>query len=207
MKLVAVSVLALFIGGCSVFGDNGVESAPYTLIVSDQENDIEIRKYESMVLVTASMGEGSENSAFRKLFKYITGDNQGAAEIAMTAPVFIDNEQTEGMEIAMTAPVFMAENSAEPSMSFVMPADFTLATTPIPNDPGVIVSEVTNYKVAAIKFSGTLGDTNVGKHTELLRKWMQDNNYQAIGEPVKAGYNGPLTIPFLRHNEVLIPIQ
>ncbi|MDM7859581.1 heme-binding protein [Alteromonas sp. ASW11-36] len=202
-----ILLLSLFISGCSVFGDNGVDSAPYTLIASDQESNIEIRNYESMILVSASMGEGGENSAFRKLFKYISGDNQGSREIAMTAPVFMDEEQADGTEIAMTAPVFMTENSTEPSMSFVMPADFTLATTPIPNDPDVVVSEVTDYKVAAIKFSGTLSDGNVSEHTAILRKWLQANNYQAVGEPIKAGYNGPLTIPFLRHNEVLIPIQ
>ncbi|GAB5379752.1 MAG: heme-binding protein [Aliiglaciecola sp.] len=207
MKFGIFIFFAVLLSGCSVFGDNGVESAPYDLIRADEAVGIEIRNYQSMILVTASMDDGNENPAFRKLFNYITGDNQGATEISMTAPVFMDSEQTEGTEIAMTAPVFMAENTDEPSMSFVMPKHFTLETTPKPNDPTITVSKVTDYKVAAIKFSGTLGDNNVNEHTEILREWMLKNNVEAVGAPVKAGYNGPLTIPFFRHNEVLIPIQ
>lgn len=58
---------SFLLSGCSFFGDNGVESAPYTLIKADQEQNIEIRNYESMILVSASMAGGSDNSAFRKL--------------------------------------------------------------------------------------------------------------------------------------------
>jgi hypothetical protein len=155
------------------------------------------------------MNDGGDNSAFRKLFKYITGANEGAREIAMTAPVIMDkeNDSQSGAEIAMTAPVFMNENADTPMMSFVMPKDFTLETTPKPTNPDVIVTEVKDYKVAAIKFSGTLRDSNVEKHTKLLQEWMAQNNYSATGQPVKAGYNGPLTLPIMRHNEVLIEIE
>ncbi|WP_026377363.1 SOUL family heme-binding protein [Aestuariibacter salexigens] len=207
MKYGLLLLLSAMISGCSIFGDNGVESAPYTLLKADKDNNIEIRNYDSMILVTAPMDKDGENNAFRKLFKYISGNNQGSNEIAMTAPVFMDNQAQEGIGIAMTAPVFMNEQSESPSMSFVMPADFTLETTPKPNDPSVKVSEITNYKVAAITFSGTLGDSNVKEHTEKLEAWMKAHGYEAVGAPVKAGYNGPLTIPFFRHNEVLIPIN
>jgi hypothetical protein len=36
---------------------------------------------------------------------------------------------------------------------------------------------------------------------------MAQNNYSATGQPVKAGYNAPLTLPMMRHNEVLIEIE
>lgn len=205
MKVLIVVLVALFISGCSVFGDNGVESAPYIVIHSDDAKQIDVRNYESMILVSASSKDG-DNRAFRKLFKYIAGENKGTQEIAMTAPVFIDGND-QGREIAMTAPVFMSDSVDEPSMSFVMPSDFTLATTPEPLDASVTISEVKNYKVAAIKFSGTLRRGNVEEHTRILRNWLDSNGYEQIGAPVKAGYNGPLTIPFLRHNEVLIEIK
>ncbi|MFC3093852.1 heme-binding protein [Alteromonas sediminis] len=207
MKNLLLLFLTLLVSGCSVFGDNGVESAPYELLLSDENRDIEVRNYKSMILVTAEMTDDSERSAFRKLFNYIAGNNQGSTEIAMTAPVFIEDEQSEGTKISMTAPVFIAENGTQASMSFVMPAHFTLQTTPKPNDPTLSINELKDYKVAAIKFSGTLGDSNVEKHTEILRDWIQNNNLNAVGKPVKAGYNGPLTLPFLRHNEVLIAVQ
>lgn len=206
MKIVLVFLVSAMIAGCSVFGDNGVESAPYTLLSSDNSLNIEVRNYQSMILVSTSTADGSGNKAFRKLFNYITGDNEGKREIAMTAPVFMD-DKIEGTEIAMSAPVFMSENTDSPSMSFVMPSDFTIDTTPKPIDPAVIVSEVTNYKVAAIRFSGTLGESNVDEHTQILLSWINNNGLTQKGKPVKAGYNGPLTLPFLRHNEVLIEIE
>lgn len=197
----------LLLSACSVVGDNGVESAPYTLIESDIENDIEIRNYDSMILVSASMKDDGRNSAFRKLFKYITGANSGSTEIAMTAPVFMDEKNQDGQEIAMTAPVFMDNRGNEQMMSFVMPKDFTLQSTPKPTDPDVVVTEVKDYKVAAVRFSGTLSKSNVKENTEKLTTWMEKHNYQQKSEAITAGYNGPLTLPMFRHNEVLIEIE
>ena len=189
-----------------MFGDSGVESAPYKVIKADEATQIEVRNYESMILVSAKMGEG-RNSAFRQLFNYITGDNQGATDIAMTAPVFMNEKDSEGTEIAMTAPVFMDENNEQQVMSFVMPASFTMETTPKPTNPDVWVSEVTDYKVVAIKFSGLLSDSNIEENEEILRNWLQKNGYEQKGPAITAGYNGPLTIPMFRHNEVLIEIK
>lgn len=189
---------------CSVIGNNGVESAPYNIIQKDAEANIDVRDYPSMILVSTSMEGQNRNKAFRKLFKFIDGNNATNTEIAMTAPVFMDNKA--GQKIAMTAPVFMS-SGVQSMMSFVMPAEFTLLNTPKPNDPSIKVSEITNYKVAAIKFSGTLSDKNVVKHIKLLEKWIEQNSLIVTGKAVMAGYNGPLTLPMFRHNEVIIPIK
>jgi hypothetical protein len=192
-----------------VFGQNNVDSAPYSLLKADETLKIEIRNYESMVLVSADMSGDGRNSAFRKLFRYISGENQGAKEIAMTAPVFMNGDQPsgQGTEIAMTAPVLMNNQDGKSMMSFVMPKDFTLQNTPKPKDPTLLVSEVKNYKVATIQFSGTLSESNVAEHTKILQDWMKTAGYIAIGAPVEAGYNGPMTLPMLRRNEILIQIQ
>ena len=213
MKL-AVSIFAtIFVTGCSVVGQSDVETAPYILLKSDQAQLIEVRNYESMVLVSTSMSRESGNSAFRKLFSYITGENKGSTQISMTAPVIINDKNKDkkdaikGVEISMTAPVFMNDSADNSMMSFVMPKDFTLATTPKPSNPEVYVSELKDYKVASIQFSGTLSDSNVEKYTNILATWMTENGYEAISEPVKAGYNGPLTLPMWRRNEMLIQIR
>ncbi|MBF7073146.1 heme-binding protein [Glaciecola sp. MH2013] len=199
----------MLISGCSIFGDNGVESAPYTVLKSDEAQDIELRVYDSMVLVSADLSDDGRNSAFRKLFKYISGENEGQQEIAMTAPVFMDDNAAtdQGIEIAMTAPVFMSENSTTPQMSFVMPSSFTIDTTPKPTDSSLSLTELNNYKVAVIKFSWTLSDSNTKKHTRLLEEWIAKNNYSVKGPAVTAGYNGPLTLPMFRHNEILIEVE
>ena len=212
MKLLFTLLIPVVLAGCSVFGDSGVKNAPYTLLKSDQEQKIEVRNYESMVLVSSDMSSDGMNSAFRNLFSYITGENEGSAEIAMTAPVLMNESNAaskgtnKGTEIAMTAPVFMKERSEQQVMSFVMPADFTLKSTPKPTNPNVWVTEVKEYKVVVIKFSGLLSDSNVKIQTEILNSWIEKNGYTAISEPVNAAYNGPFTIPWLRHNEVLIEV-
>jgi hypothetical protein len=209
MKALLSIFASIFMAGCSVVGQSNVETAPYSLLKTDKAAKIEVRNYDKMVLVSTNMSGENGYSAFRKLFKYIGGANEGATEISMTAPVMMDDKSVtqKGTEISMTAPVFINESADTSMMSFVMPKDFTLATTPKPTDPDVWVSERKDYKVAAIGFSGTLSDSNVEKHTKILTNWMAENGYLAIGEPVKAGYNGPLTLPMLRRNEVLIEVR
>lgn len=209
MKLILIIVTLIFMVGCSVISQSKVATAPYTLLKSDETVKIEVRHYDSMVLVSTGMSGKKGNSAFRKLFNYIGGDNEGAAEISMTAPVIMDDKKkgTEGTKISMTAPVFMNESADAALMSFVMPADFTLETTPKPIDPDVLVSELKDYKVAAIQFSGTLSNSNVEKHTAILTNWIIENGYTAISGPLKAGYNSPFTLPMMRRNEVLIEIK
>lgn len=209
MKAFYVAISGLFLAGCSVFGQNNVETAPYKLLKADRSQQIEVRNYDSMVLVSADMSGDGRNSAFRKLFRYISGDNEGSTEIAMTAPVLMDGEKasSKGTEIAMTAPVFMGDQAGKSMMSFVMPKDFTLQTTPKPKDPTLQVTELKNYRVATIQFSGTLSDSNVATHTKILQDWLNAEGYTAIGAPVEAGYNGPMTLPMLRRNEILIEIK
>ncbi|MFQ3192215.1 MAG: hypothetical protein ACI936_003367 [Paraglaciecola sp.] len=209
VKFILSILTSICVTGCSVVGQSDVVTAPYTLLNADETQKIEVRNYDSMVLVSTNMSSESGNSAFRTLFGYITGENKGAAEIAMTAPVIMNdkNKVKKGSEISMTAPVFMNDGADNSMMSFVMPKDFTLATTPKPTNPEVYVRELKDYKVATIQFSGTLSDSNVEKHTHILSTWMTKNGYEAISEPVKAGYNGPLTLPMWRRNEMLIEVR
>jgi len=202
--------MLLILPGCSVFGDSGVEIAPYDVVAGPEDQKIEIRNYPSMVLVSTSMAGDGRNNAFRKLFKYITGENVAADEIAMTAPVFMDEKQADnkqsGVEIAMTAPVFMDDEGDNRLMSFVMPADFTLATTPQPTDPDVKVHALENYQVAVITFNGRLTNGNINKHRQILEQWIADSDYAVNGAVKSAGYDAPFTIPSFRRNEVLIPV-
>jgi hypothetical protein len=202
-----LSVLAsVLLGGCSVFAQNDVATAPYTLLENDPSQKIEVRNYPNMILVSTDMSGEGRNSAFRKLFKYIAGENAGATEISMTAPVMMNNPSGKGSEIAMTAPVLMNNSTGQSMMSFVIPQEFTLQTTPKPSDPDLTVSELKNYKVATIQFSGTLSQSNVAQHRKILTQWLVAKGYEAISEPVEAAYNGPLTLPFMRRNELFIEI-
>jgi len=178
------------LAGCAMFGKSDVETAPYTVL--EKEDNLELRNYERLVLVTTAMPEGmdGQNGPFYKLFDYISGKNKDTKEIPMTAPVFM-NQKDESTE----------------TMSFVLPESFTIEMAPPPQDPSVKLEEITDYTVAAITFSGLLTQDNINKHRDILEAWITRKGYKKTGAVKAAGYNPPFTIPTLRRNEVFIPIE
>jgi len=188
MKSLIAIIGSIILSGCSVFGVSNVETAPYKVL--EKSEDFELRHYDSLILVSTSMSSmGEDNKPFRKLFNYISGRNANEQEISMTAPVFMNRE---------------GDNTTK--MSFVMPADFSIADTPTPQDPDITIDEINDYTVATIQFSGLLNQDNITKHEAMLRNWIAEKNYNVIGDAKAAGYNPPFTIPALRRNEILIPV-
>ena len=195
---------------CAVFfvatGDGmALEEAKYTVIM--REGSFELRQYEPHI-VAETMVKGdydkAGNEGFRRLFKYISGENQKKQSIAMTAPV----SQDAGPEkIAMTAPVSQERTGGQWRIAFVMPAEYTLDTLPQPADPKVSLRQVPSRRMAAITYSGSWSRERYEKHRALLETFMLKKKLQPLGEPVLARYNSPFTLWFLRRNEVLIPVQ
>lgn len=190
----SLSLLSAFLGvlmlsACSVFGYNGVETAPYQVL--EKEGALELRHYDRLVLVTTPMEKGMEdmNDPFYRLFGYISGKNKNAQKIPMTAPVFMDpdDQKTE-------------------TMSFVLPKDFTKEHAPVPQDPKVRLEEITDYTAAVITFSGFLNPDTISRQKIVLEQWLDRKGFKTTGPAKAAGYNPPYTIPFLRRNEVLIPV-
>ncbi len=179
----------LFLGGCSVFGKSDVKIAPYDVLEKNEQ--FEVRHYKSLILVTTPMINLNEKkNPFYKLFNYISGGNDQKKQISMTAPVFMDKKDD------------MTE-----TMSFVMPNDFSIKTTPVPIDKAINIEEINDYTVATIKFSGRLSQENIAEHQKILDNWITAKKYKVIGQPKTAGYNPPFTIPALRRNEILVPIE
>ena len=198
-------VFAIFLTGCSAVGGE-TKIAPYKTVLSDPPFDV--RTYEELVLVSTPMDGDERNGAFNRLFKYISGENISSDKIAMTAPVFMDQagQNQSGEEIPMTAPVFMGQGET-PKMSFVLPDTYTFETAPKPTDENVMLSRIQKQSYAVIRFSGRLTDSNFQEHETKLRAWMKDKGYEAKGAAMTAGYNAPWTLPMLRRNEVLIPVE
>ena len=195
---------------CAIFfGATGegmaLEEAKYTVIM--KEESFELRQYEPHI-VAESMVEGdfdkAGNEGFRRLFKYISGENQKKQSLAMTAPV----SQDAGPEkIAMTAPVSQEQTGGQWRIAFVMPSEYTMETLPQPVDPKVILRQTPGRRMAAITYSGSWSRERYEKHRALLETFMLKKKLQPLGEPVLARYNSPFTLWFLRRNEVLIPVQ
>jgi len=209
MKTLFIAIFStLMIAGCAVSADD-IETASYTTVKQDTDKQIEIRKYDPLVLVETPMGGEGRNGAFGRLFKYISGANVKQSEIPMTAPVVMDDEtQNQSEKIKMTAPVIMGDKGdKKPMMSFVLPSQYTIDTAPLPTNKQVQLRELKDYNVAAIRFNGTLSDKNIQKHRDILMNWIKFNDYKITGEYRTAGYNAPFTLPWMRRNEVLIPVE
>ena len=181
------------------------EEGKYAVITKD--GDFELRQYEPH-LVAETLVEGDfdkvGNEGFRRLFKYISGENQKKQTIAMTAPV---SQGAASEKIAMTAPVNQEQTGNQWRIAFLMPAQYTMETLPEPLDPKVLLKEIPPRRMAAITYSGTWSKRRYEEKKSLLEVFIKKQGLKSIGEPVFARYNPPFMPWFLRRNEVLIPVQ
>ena len=197
-RIAAALIGATLIGACSVVGGKAAPEPAFQVVTAAEP--FEVREYPSLVLIKTSMDDGS-NDAFGRLFDYISGNNGGDRKIAMTAPVL---QSDKGLQISMTAPVLRSDDR---QMAFILTEEFTAETAPLPNDPLVQLDVVPARKVAVISFSGRSNDSLYAEYLQKLWDWIATQGLTPTGPPELAQYNPPWTIPALRRNEVLIPIE
>lgn len=198
----------LFVAGCSVFGiRSGYEQAAYTVIDRIGES-VEVRQYRPQLVaevrVEATDEDSGRSAAFRVLFDYISGANRTQEKVAMTTPV---ETGTASEKIAMTVPVETgAQDQGRSIMRFFLPANYTLKTAPQPTDPRVILREVPERTLAVLRFSGSTRAENVDRQTAILETTIAGSNWRTSGAPAAMFYDPPWTLPFLRRNEVSVPV-
>ncbi|PWW82884.1 heme-binding protein [Prosthecochloris marina] len=205
MNIVLLLLSSFLLAGCSVLGKRTAEEAQYTVLRS--EGVYEVRQYQPMILAETAM-EGDYRStsgkAFSKLASYIFGGNKADSSIDMTTPV-IQEQRSE--EIAMTAPVIQQKSGEKWVTAFVMPQKYTMETIPKPLDEDIVLREVPERRVAAIRYSGLHSEKNILKYSEKLNEWIAQNGYRPVSGPRMASFDPPWTLPFLRRNEVHIDIE
>jgi hypothetical protein len=172
------------------------ESAEYKVVESDGK--FEVREYPDLMLVatTTKLDAQGRNGSFMKLFRYISGANESDKKIAMTTPVFMENDK---------------EDSAV-RMGFVMPKDISAEGVPAPSGEGVDVRKRAGGRFAVLRFSGQLNAKSAEESETKLRTWMAtkglvaDDSLESSGVET-AGYDPPFTPGPLRRNEVLIRLE
>lgn len=182
-----------------------IEKAKYTVI--GKEDDFEIRQYDSQIVAETYVEGDLEdvgNVGFRRLYGYISGDNQKKQSISMTAPV---GQEAGSEKIAMTAPVGQERKDTRWRITFLMPAEYSMETLPEPTDPRVRLAENQGRLMAAIRYSGTWSEEGFEENKALLEDYIEKRGLTIAGEPVWARYDPPFMPWFLRRNEVLIPIK
>ena len=134
----------------------------------------------------------------------------------MTAPVTVSPATAPSEKIAMTAPVTTAPQGVEAGtlsdsgrwrVHFVMPASYTMATLPRPNDPSVSLREVPGKRAAVVRFSGFAGTQKVQREAAALLQWVRAQGLKPTGSAQLSRYDPPWTLPFMRRNEVMIEVS
>ncbi|MDP5291997.1 heme-binding protein [Oceanimonas sp. CHS3-5] len=181
-----------------------VEEAKYKVL--REENGFELREYESHILAETLVDgefEDAGSEAFGRLFKYISGNNKQQQKVAMTSPV---GQEPTSQKIEMTSPVGQQKQDGKWIVSFMMPASFTLETTPEPKDPNISIREVPARLIASVRYSGFWSEKSYHRNLAKLQDWIANNRLTKLGEPIWARYNPPFMPWFLRRNEILIPV-
>lgn len=198
-------LLFIFQAGCSVLGIRTVEEARYKVV--SQDGRFQVREYADAVVAETVVDadyEKAQSIAFRRLAGYIFGKNKSKEQIPMTAPVI---QEKVSERIAMTAPVLQEKSEQGWRMTFVLPARYTIQSLPEPLDPAVMIRQLKGRKVAVIRYSGSLSETDMKVRTNELKNWLKQKSYEAISEPRLAGYDPPWTLTFLRRNEIQTDIK
>ncbi|MBC7427741.1 MAG: heme-binding protein [Bacteriovorax sp.] len=175
------------------FGIHLEKQAPYDVLKT--ESGIEVRCYrpQTQARVTAS-GEykDAQKEAFNVLAEYIFGENKKNEKIQMTTPVLLK-------EISKTK---------EWTMTFILPPHFSISSAPKPNDKRISLHELPVHLVASISYPGINTPEKIAEYTEVLKKWLKKRPwYIPLGDLQSAQFDGPLTIPFFRKNEIHIEVK
>ena len=163
-----------------------IEEPVYQVEKAWEAEQIEIRAYAPRIMAVTGMNEDSD-SGFSVLAGYIFGGNAEEQKIAMTAPV----QQTM---------------AGEKEMAFMMPAEYALKDLPQPEDQRVSFREAPAYTAAVIQFSGWASAEKADENWQQLRRFLITKGIDITGEPTLNQYNPPWTLPFMRRNEVIVPV-
>ena len=143
-------------------------------------DSVEIRFYPSATLVQTSGGNN-----FGKLFRYISGSNESKEKIAMTAPVYLNQDKSE--------------------MAFVMPLDVHQKGAPKPISENISLYVTEPRYVAAIRYGGYTNSSKEAIHTKRLMKALELKGIETKGDIEFLGYDSPYKF-YNRRNEVMMEI-
>ena len=160
------------------------EEANYEVV--EENKEYEIRKYSDRLVIETNSVEGN---GFRKLFNYISGNNE------------------KNQEIKMTVPVTQEIKNGNMTMQFYLPLKFNKDNAPKPSNSDIEILTIEGGYYAVIEYSGRSSDKNFLKNKDILEKLLKQDNITILSPPIRASYNSPFTLPMLKRNEVMYRID
>jgi DNA gyrase inhibitor GyrI len=185
---ISISILTLAIGllltGCKA-SRAGYESAPYKVVRAS--GPFEVRDYPTLRVAETPMSSGTgTDGSFNRLFRFITGANEGRQKIAMTTPVFMSGSEQNA------------------TMAFVLPAKFQTGEVPKPKDGSVRVRELAAGRFAVLRYRGGRSAREEAESLAQLKTWMMSEGMKILSPPVYGYFDPPWTPAFMRRNEVML---
>lgn len=159
--------------------------------VLESSGKFEIREYESSLVASVNLGQGSYETLSRKGFNALAGY------------IFGGNER--GQQIAMTSPVMM-ELGASNEMYFFMPEGEKIESLPQPKNDAVELEELPSKKVAVLQFGGWASDAKIEKYKQELQAILNDKGIEYTDTFYFMGYNAPFEVTN-RKNEVAVLLK
>ena len=160
------------------------EEANYEVV--KENKNYEIRKYSDRLVIETNSLQGN---GFKKLFNYISGNNEQKKEIKMTVPV------TQEIK------------NGNMTMQFYLPSKFNKDNAPKPSNSDIKILIIEGGYYAVIGYSGRSSDKNFLKNKDILEKLLKQDNITILSPPIRASYNSPFTLPMLKRNEVMYRID
>ena len=160
------------------------EEANYEVV--KENKNYEIRKYSDRLVIETNSLQGN---GFKKLFNYISGNNEQKKEIKMTVPV------TQEIK------------NGNMTMQFYLPSKFNKDNAPKPSNSDIKILIIEGGYYAVIGYSGRSSDKNFLKNKDILEKQLKQDNIEILSPPIRASYNSPFTLPMLKRNEVMYRID
>ena len=188
--LLILAALPLAVYGGWIYFIKSVERPAYTTHLRD--GSFEIRSYPSMIVAEiAKTGErrSAVGQGFGPLASYIFAKKRDGEKIAMTAPV-MQSPETENQWV----------------VRFILPSKYALEDLPKPDNPDISLVGQQPSKMAVVRFSGVATDALIAEREAALRSWMAERELTPQSAVTYAYYDDPMTIGFLRRNEVMFRI-
>ena len=197
IKVLKYCLIILLFNIFSIKQTMSYEEPKYKIIEST--NIYEIREYGDRLAVEIEYS--NEDSGFRYLFNYISGENKSSEKVKMTVPV------TQSAKIDMTSPVIQSTQDGIMKMQFFLPSKFTLENAPQPKNQRVNLVMIKKDIYAVISYSGRLTNQNYSKNYKKLINHLTKDGLDFIEPAIRATFNGPFTLPIFRRNEIMIKIN
>ncbi|XP_077566531.1 heme-binding protein 2 [Stigmatopora nigra] len=176
-----------------VFFSSGLQTPQFTT-PEKQPQDYEVRTYEAAKWVSTTVNgtslDESMRTGFRRLFKYIQGDNTDKVKVEMTAPVTcrVDPGDGPACETRFTVSFFVPEEHRE--------------APPSPSDSEVFVEPRDSFTAYVRTYGGFSNETLArGELLQLSESLRRDGVPFAERPYYVAGYDSPFKL-VNRRNEV-----